>query len=222
MIILQSASRPCTRYRCATRDQHYRGHAGSGACDMSPNAHQISYELLRDELRRTGATAVSSGCDGGGIGYPPGRASAALYVLLGDHPVADAGAAAPAVACTHCRAARIGSAGCSPQHGSTSTNPRTCCYGPSRASRISTPRRHRPRRRHPTGTDRRARYWAIQTPPTFSRRSTDIRRPGLPVAGSGSCRSALQPAAWRSLRLHDLRERSPGTATLDSRDMSRI
>ncbi len=53
---------------------------------MSSNAHQTSYELLREALHRALAAAVGSGCDGG-MGSTPCRAIAALYALLGDHQV---------------------------------------------------------------------------------------------------------------------------------------
>jgi len=53
---------------------------------MSWNVHQTSHELLREALRAGLAAAVDSGRDGG-IGPTQCRASAALYALLGGHPV---------------------------------------------------------------------------------------------------------------------------------------
>jgi hypothetical protein len=50
---------------------------------MSPNVHQTSHELLREALRG----AMGSERGDGGIGSIPWRASAALYALLGAHPV---------------------------------------------------------------------------------------------------------------------------------------
>lgn len=52
---------------------------------MSSNVHQTSYELLRETLRDALAAAAGSGR--GGIGSTTCRASAALYALLGEHPV---------------------------------------------------------------------------------------------------------------------------------------
>ena len=49
--------------------------------------HQTSHELLREALRGGLAAAVGSGRGDGEIGSIPCRASAALYALLGDHPV---------------------------------------------------------------------------------------------------------------------------------------
>ncbi len=52
---------------------------------MSRNVHQTSHELLRETLRDALAAAPGSGRDG--IGSLTCRASAALYALLGEHPV---------------------------------------------------------------------------------------------------------------------------------------
>jgi hypothetical protein len=60
--------------------------------------HQTSYELLREMLRGALMAAVGSGHGDGGIGSTPGRASAALYALLGAHPVDQRGC------CRSCRA----------------------------------------------------------------------------------------------------------------------
>jgi len=54
---------------------------------MSPNVHQTSHELLREALRGAMGVAVGSERGDGGIGSIPWRASAALYALLGAHPV---------------------------------------------------------------------------------------------------------------------------------------
>jgi hypothetical protein len=66
---------------------------------MSPNVYQTSYELLRETLRETLrdalAAAAGSGC--GGIDATTCRAGAALYALLGEHPVDRRG---------HCRSCR--------------------------------------------------------------------------------------------------------------------
>ena len=70
-----------------------------------------------------------------------------------------AAAAAPAVACVHYWGAGAGTAGCSSRHGSTCTNPRTCCSTSSRASWTSPPRRHPVGKLHPTRAERRVRYW---------------------------------------------------------------
>ena len=53
---------------------------------MHPSEHQISRDLLREALRDALLAAVESG-RGGGIGAVPCRASAALYALLGHHPI---------------------------------------------------------------------------------------------------------------------------------------
>jgi len=62
---------------------------------MSPNVHQTSYELLRETLRDALAAAAGSGR--GGIDSTTCRAGAALYALLGEHPVDRHG---------HCRCCR--------------------------------------------------------------------------------------------------------------------
>jgi len=54
---------------------------------MSPNVHQTSHELLRETLRSALTAAADSGRDDDGIGSTPCRAIAALYALLGAHPV---------------------------------------------------------------------------------------------------------------------------------------
>ena len=64
---------------------------------MSPNVHQTSYELLRETLRAGLTAAVGSGRGDGEIGSTQCRASAALYALLGGHPVDRRG---------HCRSCR--------------------------------------------------------------------------------------------------------------------
>ena len=67
---------------------------------MSWNVHQTSHELLREALRGGLAAAVGSGRGDGEIGSIPCRASAALYALLGDHPVDQRGR------CRSCRSLR--------------------------------------------------------------------------------------------------------------------
>ncbi len=67
---------------------------------MSVNVHQTSYELLRETLRDALAAAAGSGHGDGGIGFTSYRASAALYALLGDHPVDRRGR------CRSCRSLR--------------------------------------------------------------------------------------------------------------------
>ena len=62
--------------------------------------HQTSHELLREALRGGLAAAVGSGRGDGEIGSIPCRASAALYALLGDHPVDQRGR------CRSCRSLR--------------------------------------------------------------------------------------------------------------------
>jgi len=57
----------------------------TGAFGMSLSAHQTSHDLLREMLRGDLLAAVESGK--GGLGSVQGRASAALYELLCDHPV---------------------------------------------------------------------------------------------------------------------------------------
>jgi len=66
---------------------------------MNWNVHQTSHELLRETLRAGLAAAVGSGRDGG-ISSTQCRASAALYALLGDHPVDQRGR------CRSCRGLR--------------------------------------------------------------------------------------------------------------------
>ena len=66
---------------------------------MNWNVHQTSHELLREALRAGLAAAVGSGRDGG-ISSTQCRASAALYALLGDHPVDQRGR------CRSCRSLR--------------------------------------------------------------------------------------------------------------------
>ncbi len=50
---------------------------------MRPSVHQTGHELMR-EMLRDGLLAAAGG---GELGSVQSRASAALYVLLGDHPV---------------------------------------------------------------------------------------------------------------------------------------
>ncbi len=50
---------------------------------MGPSVHQISYDLLREALRGDLLVAI----DSDGLGSAQGRASAALYTLLNDHPI---------------------------------------------------------------------------------------------------------------------------------------
>ena len=116
--------------------------------DMSPNVHQTSHELLRETLRGAMGAAVGSERGDGGIGSIPWRASAALYALLGAHPVDRRGR------CRSCHGLRAllgrGRRICRVLvvARSTCTNPRTSCSASSRASCTSTPRRHQ----HRSGT----------------------------------------------------------------------
>jgi len=53
---------------------------------MRPNVHQASHELMREALSGDLLAAVNSE-GGGALGSVQCRASAALYVLLGEHPI---------------------------------------------------------------------------------------------------------------------------------------
>ena len=53
---------------------------------MSPSVYQAGHELMRETLRDALLAAVDSE-GGGGLGSAQCRASAALYVLLGDHAI---------------------------------------------------------------------------------------------------------------------------------------
>lgn len=54
---------------------------------MSLSAHQTSHHLLRDALRGELRAMVASEVDGDGTRFLQCRASAALYALLGAHPL---------------------------------------------------------------------------------------------------------------------------------------
>lgn len=64
-----------------------------------PSVHQTSHGLLREMLRDALLTAQRNG--GAGISSVPWRASAALYVLLGDHRIDRRGR------CRCCRGPRL-------------------------------------------------------------------------------------------------------------------
>ncbi len=226
--------RPC-RCRCNSHEQRCQVPGGFGAHDcphrsrdrvvgstrskdpgMSPNVHQTSHELLREALRGAMGAAVGSDRGDGGIGSIPWRASAALYALLGAHPVDRRGR------CRSCHGLRAllgrGRRICRVLvvARSTCTNPRTSCSATSRASCTSTPRRHPAQKRHLNRAERRVRYSAIQTPPTCSRGSAEPLGPRTQADRARPSRLRFPPAAplgWDERPWTSARRGSPASET---------